>query len=90
MVHGDERLTYGELARRAGRIAARLLRRGVQPETRVAVLAERSLDLIASLLGILAAGCAYLPLDPEHPAERRAFLLADSGAIRLPEEEVGR
>jgi amino acid adenylation domain-containing protein len=83
VVHGDEALTYSELAARAGRIAARLLKLGVKPETRVAVMGERSLDLVAALLGILQAGCAYLPLDPEHPAERQALILADAGASLL-------
>ncbi len=87
VVLGDAALTYAGLAARAGRVAARLRRRGILPETRVAVTGERSLDLVASLLGILQAGCAYLPLDPELPPERRAFLLADAGAVPLPQEE---
>ncbi|MEA2604412.1 MAG: hypothetical protein QOF89_5404 [Acidobacteriota bacterium] len=90
VVHEDETLTYGELARRAGRIAARLLKLGVKPETRVAVMGERSLDLIVALLGILQAGCAYLPLDPEHPAERQRLILTDAGAsLLLSREEEG-
>ncbi|HSS75467.1 MAG TPA: amino acid adenylation domain-containing protein, partial [Thermoanaerobaculia bacterium] len=83
VVLGDEEWTYGELAARAGRVASHLLRLGVAPETRVAVVGERSFDLIAALLGILQAGCAYLPLDPEHPPERQAFMLADAGASLL-------
>jgi len=83
VVLGDEEWTYGELAARASRVASHLLRLGVAPETRVAVVGERSLDLVAALLGILQAGCAYLPLDPEHPPERQAFLLADAGASLL-------
>ena len=86
VVHGDESLTYRELAGRASRVASRLLHLGLAPETRVAVIGERSLDLIASLLGILQAGCAYLPLDPENPPERQAFILADAGASMLPLE----
>ncbi|HYX25229.1 MAG TPA: amino acid adenylation domain-containing protein, partial [Thermoanaerobaculia bacterium] len=85
----DEALTYAELAARAGRIASRLLRLGVAPETRIAVMGERSLDLVAALLGILQAGCAYLPLDPENPPERQALLLADAGAVLLPQEGEG-
>jgi amino acid adenylation domain-containing protein len=73
-------LTYGELARRAGRLARRLAAAGVGPEVRVAVLARRSPALVAGLLGILAAGGAYVPLDPSYPVERLAFMLADSGA----------
>ncbi|PYQ59014.1 MAG: non-ribosomal peptide synthetase, partial [Acidobacteria bacterium] len=87
VVCGEAEITYAELDHRARRVAGRLLRRGVAPETRVAVTAERSLDLIPRLLGILQAGCAYLPVDPALPAERRRFLLEDAEAISLEEEE---
>ncbi len=83
VVCGDEEITYAELDRRARRVAGRLLRQGVPPESRIAVAAERSLALIPALLGILQAGCAYLPVDPELPEERRRFLLADAGALFL-------
>ncbi|HET9226571.1 MAG TPA: amino acid adenylation domain-containing protein, partial [Thermoanaerobaculia bacterium] len=77
---GDERLTYGELQERASRVARRLR---LQPEQPVAVLAERSLDLIVNLLAILQAGGAYMPLDPSHPQERRDWMMKDAGAIPL-------
>ncbi|WP_098024648.1 non-ribosomal peptide synthetase/MFS transporter [Streptomyces sp. st115] len=77
---GGETLTYAELDRSAGRIARRLAREGVGPGSLVAVSAERSLDLLPGLLGVLRTGAAYTPLDPEYPAERLAFMLADSGA----------
>jgi amino acid adenylation domain-containing protein len=80
---GGERLTYGELLRRAGRIARRLVARGLRPEERVAVAAERSPNLIAALLGILQAGGAYLPLDPVSPAERLHWMLRDADATLL-------
>ncbi|PYQ55777.1 MAG: non-ribosomal peptide synthetase, partial [Acidobacteria bacterium] len=83
VVCGDETLTYAELDRRAREVAGRLLRAGVAPESRIAVPAERSLDLIPRLLGILQAGCAYLPIDPDLPDERRRFLLEDAGAVLL-------
>ncbi|MFC7613072.1 condensation domain-containing protein [Actinokineospora soli] len=73
-------LTYAELNARANRIAHRLIARGVGPETLVAVCANRSLELPAALLGVLKTGAAYLPLDPEYPAERLAFMIADAQA----------
>jgi amino acid adenylation domain-containing protein len=75
-----ERLTYRELDLNAGRLARRLRALGVGPEVPVGILAERSLELVVGLLGILAAGGAYLPLDPAHPRERLERMLADAGA----------
>jgi amino acid adenylation domain-containing protein len=82
-VHGEQSLTYGELARRAERLARRLLALGVAPEERVGLCAGRSLGMITALLGILEAGAAYLPLDPSYPPERLAWMLADAGATVL-------
>ncbi|MEU7694840.1 non-ribosomal peptide synthetase/MFS transporter [Microbispora hainanensis] len=72
--------TYRQLDERANRIAHRLTGLGVRPGGLVAVCAERSLDLVAALLGVLKTGAAYVPLDPGYPADRLAFMLADSGA----------
>jgi amino acid adenylation domain-containing protein len=80
---GAEKVTWDGLRHRAGRIARRLAARGLRPEERVAVLAERSPDLIAALLGILQAGGAYLPLDPALPAERLAWMVRDAAASLL-------
>ncbi len=74
-----ESLSYGELAARAGEGAARLRALGVGPEGRVGIALERSPELIVALLAVLAAGAAYVPLDPSYPAERLRFMLADSG-----------
>ncbi|HWM92624.1 MAG TPA: amino acid adenylation domain-containing protein [Thermoanaerobaculia bacterium] len=71
-------LTYAELNRWANRIARRLHAGGVGLETRVGLFFERSPEMIASLLGVLKAGAAYVPLDPAYPAERLAFLFSDS------------
>ncbi|MBX3301081.1 MAG: amino acid adenylation domain-containing protein [Nitrospira sp.] len=67
---GAESVTYAELDRRAEQVAYALVDDGVGPETIVAVLVERSLDLMVLMLGIFKAGAAYLPLDPHHPAGR--------------------
>ncbi len=83
VVCGGERLSYGDLEARANRLANHLLARGVAPGSLVGLCLERSLDLPAAILGVLKAGCAYVPLDPDYPAERLAFLLADSRAAAL-------
>ncbi|HEX2076750.1 MAG TPA: amino acid adenylation domain-containing protein [Longimicrobium sp.] len=74
---GTERVTYAQLDARANRVARRLRAMGVRAETRVAVCAERSPELVAALLGVLKAGGAYVPLDPSYPADRLAFMLRD-------------
>ncbi|WP_406080749.1 amino acid adenylation domain-containing protein [Micromonospora sp. NBC_00858] len=73
-------VTYAELNAAANRIAHRLRACGVGPETLVGVCAERSVELVAGLLGVLKAGGAYLPLDPEYPADRLAFMVTDAAA----------
>lgn len=78
-----ESLTYGELERRANQLAHYLRRRGVRPESRVAICLEPSIDLVVALLGVLKAGGAYVPLDPEYPAERLALIVADAEAVVL-------
>jgi len=76
----DRRLTYGEVDRQANRLACRLASLGVEPEQPVTVCLERSPELVIALLGVLKAGCAYVPLDPNQPPERLAFLLEDTKA----------
>ncbi|MCK2215700.1 amino acid adenylation domain-containing protein [Actinomadura sp. ATCC 31491] len=80
LVCGAERVSYGELDRRVALLAAALRRRGVADGSVVGVCLGRSAEAIVALLAVWRAGGAYLPLDPEHPDERLAFLLADSGA----------
>ncbi|HEU0078552.1 MAG TPA: condensation domain-containing protein, partial [Longimicrobiaceae bacterium] len=79
----DRALTYAELNRRANRLAHRLRDRGVGPDVRVGLCAERSLDMVAGVLAVLKAGGAYVPIDPEYPAERQHHMLADSAPAVL-------
>ncbi|MGW0285883.1 non-ribosomal peptide synthetase [Streptomyces sp. NPDC003236] len=76
--YGDGALTYAELNARANRFARRLRAAGVGPEVVVGLCAERGLDLMVGMLAVLKAGGAYLPLDPEYPAERIAYMLEDA------------
>ncbi|MGX7825160.1 non-ribosomal peptide synthetase/MFS transporter [Actinokineospora sp. 24-640] len=73
-------LTYSELNANANRVAHRLRERGIGPESLVAVCANRSPELVAALLGVLKAGAAYVPLDPEYPADRLRFMIEDANA----------
>ena len=82
-------ISYAELNARANRLARHLRRLGCGCETRVGVAAERSLDLLVALLATLKAGAAYVPLDPDHPAERLAYMLTDSRpAVLLVQERL--
>ena len=74
-------MSYRELDERSDQIAARLCSLGVGPESIVGLFNDRCLASVAGILGIFKAGGVYLPLDPEHPADRIAFMTADSGAL---------
>src|SRR6185503_13803973 len=80
LVHDDSVVSYGELDARANRLAHHLRRLGVGPDRRVAICVERSAPMVVGLLAILKAGAAYVPLDPDSPAERQALLVADCSA----------
>ena len=75
---GGVRITYGQLNERANRVAHRLRELGVRAESRVGICMERSAENVISLLGILKAGGAFVPLDPEYPRGRLAFMIADA------------
>lgn len=79
VVFENESLTYGELNNRANQLAHYLCQNyQIKPDTLVGICVERSLEMIIGILGILKAGAAYLPLDPEYPQERLSFMLEDS------------
>src|SRR5579864_7603526 len=79
----DAFLTYGELNRRANRLARHLRTIGVKPETRVAIGVERGLEMVAGMLAVLKAGGAYVPLDLSYPEQRLRFMLQDSAPVAL-------
>jgi non-ribosomal peptide synthetase component F len=79
VVFEDRALSYAALDAHANRLAHHLQSLGVGPETMVGLCVERSPEMVIGLLGILKAGGAYLPLDPNYPRERLAFMLADAG-----------
>ncbi|MEJ8552613.1 AMP-binding protein, partial [Bacillus velezensis] len=76
-------LTYAELDQYTDRLAARLRQKGVRKESMVGVLAERSPEMVVSVLAVLKAGGAYVPLDPEYPEDRLRYMLDDCGACLL-------
>ncbi|MCK4765346.1 MAG: amino acid adenylation domain-containing protein [Candidatus Aminicenantes bacterium] len=80
---GEVSLTYRQLDREAGLLAQRLVRQGVAAETVVALLVERSLEMVVGFLAILKAGGAYLPIDTGYPVERKRFMLKDSNVPLL-------
>ncbi|WP_411354714.1 amino acid adenylation domain-containing protein [Xenorhabdus khoisanae] len=83
MMFGDQIISYGELNRRANRLAHHLIALGVRPDDRVAICLERSPEMIVGLLGILKAGGAYVPLDPAYPTERLVYMLKDAAPVVL-------
>ena len=85
--HGAERLSYGELNRRANQLAQHLRRVGVGPDTVVGICVERSSEMMLAVLAALKAGGAYLPLDLSYPRERLQFMLEDARAHVLLTQE---
>jgi amino acid adenylation domain-containing protein len=97
-IQGEQRLSYGELNRRANQVAHMLRGLGVGPDVAVGICVERSLEMVVGLLGIVKAGGAYMPLDPAYPQERLQFMLHDARVNvlltqqrlldRLPAEQI--
>ncbi|OHV48837.1 non-ribosomal peptide synthetase [Pseudofrankia sp. BMG5.36] len=78
VVADEATLTYAELTARAYRLAHRLIRQGIGTEDVVALRYPRGLDMVVATLGVVASGAAYLPVDPEYPADRIEYMLADA------------
>ncbi|MCP4146631.1 MAG: amino acid adenylation domain-containing protein, partial [bacterium] len=76
----ETQLTYRRLKDESHRQAAALIWKGLEPGTIVGIMAERSIEVITGILGILTAGAAYMPMDPDYPQERIQYMLKDSGA----------
>jgi amino acid adenylation domain-containing protein/non-ribosomal peptide synthase protein (TIGR01720 family) len=78
VVFQDTELSYAQLNKRANHLAHALIARGVGPEHIVAIALPRSIDMVVAMLAVLKAGAAYLPLDPDYPPARLAFMLTDA------------
>lgn len=83
LVFNDQQISYAELNAQANRLAHYLIAKGIGPEDIIALALPRSLQMVSTLLAILKAGAAYLPLDPDYPSERLAFMLADAQPKRI-------
>ncbi|MGW8063103.1 amino acid adenylation domain-containing protein [Streptomyces ziwulingensis] len=90
LVFGDTELAYAELNTRANRLARHLQRLGARPGAVVAVSVPRSVDLVVTLLAVLKSGAAYLPLDPDYPAQRLAYMLGDAAPVCAVTDRAGR
>ena len=83
VIAGDARVSYAELDARSARLARYLISAGAGPEQVVAIALPRGELMVTALLGVLRAGAAYLPVDPDYPADRVRFMLADAGPALL-------
>ena len=81
-------VTYKELNEKVGQLACTLIENGVQPDSIVGIMVERSIEMVTGILGILNAGGAYLPIDPGYPEERINYMLSDSGTKVLLKSEI--
>ena len=81
IIDGELEIDYKDLIKRAGEVAGALKNRGVKPKSLVGVCMERSWELVAVLIGVMQAGCAYVPLDPAYPQARIQYMLTNSRAV---------
>ena len=90
VVFGEERVSYRELNARANRLAHHLRGQGVEPDARVAICAERGVEMVVALLATLKSGGAYVPMDPSYPSERLSHMLEDSAPVAVLVDRAGR
>ncbi|MFS0553781.1 non-ribosomal peptide synthase/polyketide synthase [Brevibacillus sp. 179-C9.3 HS] len=83
VIFANKQLTYRELNEKANQLARVLRRKGVQPESTVGIMVDRSLHMVVGMLAVLKAGGAFVPIDPDNPQERKEFVLEDSDALLL-------
>ncbi len=90
LVFGEEQLSYADLERRANQLAHHLRKLGVVANQPVALVVERSLEMVVGLLGILKAGGTYIPIDPAYPEDRVAYMLQDSDCALILTQQALR
>ncbi len=90
IVDGSERVTYRELDQRSNRLASRLRNEGVQSGDRVGLALDRSISMVVSMLGVLKAGCAYVPLDSAYPVDRLSFMIADTDLAAIVTDRANK
>ncbi len=83
VVFGNESLTFFQLSQKSNQVARILRNNGIQADDIVAIMTERSLEMLIGIVGIIKAGAAYLPIDPMYPDKRKEYMLQDSGAKML-------
>lgn len=81
IIDGETKIDYKRLIKRANEVAGELKSRGVKPRSLVGVCMSRTWELVATLIGVMQAGCAYVPLDPAYPQDRVKYMLANSRAV---------
>ncbi len=87
VAYGPDSLTYRELNAKSNQLARYLARNEVRAGQPVGIYADRSLELVIALLGVLKAGGVYVPIDPSYPADRRAYVIEDSGTTTILTQE---